>query len=40
MTESAIPTNLVQSGGTPTFTEDTIPSALQQEHKLAEGTWG
>ena len=35
-----MPSDLVRNGGTPTFTEETIPDALQKEHRLAEGTWG
>ena len=40
MAGDTLPSNLVPSGATPVFNEDTIPEALQQEHKLAEGTWG
>ena len=40
MTKGDIPSNLVPSGSSAIFTEETIPGALQREHKLAEGTWG
>jgi tellurite resistance-related uncharacterized protein len=40
MADGATPTNLVSSGNTPIFTQETIPDALQREHRLAEGTWG
>ncbi len=40
MVDSPTPPNLVPSGSSRIFTEETIPDALQQEHKLAEGTWG
>ena len=40
MADSALPANLVSSGKTPTFTEETIPDALQREHRLAQDTWG
>ena len=40
MAGSALPSDVVPSGNTPTFTEQTIPDALQREHKLGEGTWG
>ena len=40
MTGSSLPSNLVPSGGTPIFTEESAPDALRLEHKLAEGTWG
>ena len=35
-----IPPGLIPSSGSNTFTEDTIPEALQKEHKLAAGHWG
>ena len=35
-----MPPDLVPSGSTPMFTEQTIPDGLLKEHKLAEGTWG
>ena len=40
MADSPMPSNLVPSGGTPVFNQDTIPDALQKEHRLAEGNWG
>ena len=40
MADTAIPSNLVPSGSTPAFDQKTAPNALQEEHKLAEGTWG
>ena len=40
MADSSMPSNLAPSGGTPVFNQDTIPAALQQEHRLAEGNWG
>ena len=40
MADTAIPANLVPSGSTPAFDQKTAPNALQEEHKLAEGTWG
>jgi len=35
-----VPDGLVQKGGSPIFTEDSLPSALLEEHSLAEGRWG
>ena len=35
-----LPAGLVPSGGTPEFTESTIPEALQREHALGPGRWG
>lgn len=35
-----IPPGLVPTGGSIAFTEDSIPDALQKEHKLAAGNWG
>ena len=35
-----IPPGLIPSSGSHTFTEDSIPDALQKEHKLAAGHWG
>lgn len=35
-----IPAGLLPAGGTPNFTEATIPEALQQEHALSHGRWG
>ena len=40
MDGSPIPPDLVPSGSSRIFTEETIPDAFQREHKLAEGTWG
>ena len=40
MADTAVPSNFVPSGGTPIFTEESVPDAPQREHKLAEGTWG
>ena len=40
MTGDLIPADLVPSGCTPVFSEETAPAALQQEHRLADGTWG
>ncbi len=40
MTINGIPSSLVPSGSSPIFTDETIPGALQQEHRLAKGTWG
>ena len=34
-----LPDGLVPSGTSPTFTQDTLPSALQAEHTLAPGHW-
>ena len=33
------PDGLVPSGASPTFTQDTLPAALQAEHTLAPGHW-
>ena len=35
-----LPDDLVPSGESPTFTQDTLPDALQAEHTLAPGHWG
>ena len=35
-----IPPGLIPSSGSIAFTEDSIPDALQKEHKLAAGHWG
>ena len=35
-----IPPDLIPSSGSHVFTQDTIPEALQKEHKLASGHWG
>ena len=40
MATEKLPEGLVSSGSSLTFTEDTIPAALQKEHKLAAGRWG
>ena len=40
MPHEELPSGLVPSGGTPDFTQSTIPQALQREHALAAGRWG
>ncbi len=40
MATEKLPEGLVPSGGSLTFSEETIPEALQKEHKLASGRWG
>ena len=40
MATEKLPEGLVPSGSSLTFTEDTIPDALQKEHTLAAGRWG
>ena len=35
-----IPPDLIPSSGSHVFTQDTIPEALQKEHKLVSGHWG
>ena len=40
MEHEELPAGLVSSGGTPEFTEGTIPEALQREHALGPGRWG
>ena len=35
-----IPLDLIPSGGSHAFTQDTIPEALKKEHQLAAGHWG
>ena len=40
MTTERLPQGLVPGGGSLTFTEETIPDALQAEHQLAPGRWG
>jgi hemoglobin len=35
-----LPDGLVHRGGTDTFTEETLPAALLEEHSLAPGRWG
>ena len=34
------PEGLERSGGTPKFTQDTVPDALRASHALAAGRWG
>ena len=40
MAYAELPDGLVPSGGTPDFTQSTIPEALQREHALGPGCWG
>ena len=40
MAKKRLPPGLVPSGGSLSFTERTIPEALQREHALAPGRWG
>ena len=40
MATEKLPEGLVPSGSSLTFTEDTIPAALQKEHTLVAGRWG
>ena len=40
MAVDRIPSGLIPSSGSIAFTNDTIPDALQKEHKLAAGHWG
>ncbi len=40
MTTNRLPPGLAPSSGSLNFTEDTVPAALQQEHRLAPGRWG
>ncbi|MDE0679505.1 MAG: DUF1971 domain-containing protein [Gammaproteobacteria bacterium] len=35
-----LPNDLIPSGASPVFTQDTLPDALQAEHTLAPGHWG
>jgi len=35
-----LPDGLIPSHSSPTFTQDTLPDALQREHALAPGHWG
>ena len=35
-----LPPGLAPSSGSLNLTEDTVPAALQQEHRLAPGRWG
>ncbi|MEK9832752.1 MAG: DUF1971 domain-containing protein [Alphaproteobacteria bacterium] len=35
-----LPDGLERSGGTPEFTQDTVPDALRASHALAAGRWG
>lgn len=35
-----LPQGLERSGGTPEFTQDTVPDALRASHALAAGRWG
>jgi tellurite resistance-related uncharacterized protein len=35
-----LPDGLIRSGGTPEFTQDTIPAGLRAAHALARGRWG
>ena len=40
MATDRLPPGLAPSSGSLNFTEDTVPAALQQEHRLAPGRWG
>ena len=40
MDHEELPAGLVPSGGSPDFTQSTIPEALQREHALGPGRWG
>ncbi len=40
MTRSQMPEGLTPRGGTPEFTEATLPGALKSDHSLAAGRWG
>ena len=40
MSIDKLPTGLNPAGGTPNFTEESIPEALKQEHTLGPGHWG
>ena len=40
MTIDRLPSGLVPSGRSLEFTSDTLPEALQREHKLGDGRWG
>lgn len=40
MANEELPAGIVPSGGTPEFTQGTIPEALQREHALGSGRWG
>lgn len=40
MATERLPPGLAPSSGSLNFTEDTVPAALQQEHRLAPGRWG
>lgn len=35
-----LPEGLIRAGGTPEFTQDTIPAGLLAAHALAPGRWG
>lgn len=37
---NTLPDDLVRSGGTSVFTQDTIPAGLHAAHALAPGRWG
>ena len=40
MEHKELPPGLIPSGGSPDFTQSTIPQTLQREHALAPGRWG
>lgn len=40
MPSKDIPLGLTLKGSSPTFTEDSLPAALLEEHALALGRWG
>ncbi len=40
MTQLRLPAGLVPSGCSPTFTADSLPKALGEEHALGAGRWG
>ena len=40
MATDRLPPGLAPSSGSLNFTEDTVPTALQQEHRLAPRRWG
>ena len=40
MSFDKLPTGLNPAGGTPTFTQESVPGALREEHTLGPGHWG
>lgn len=40
LSEAGLPDGLIASGSSPDFDRESLPTALQREHALAENFWG